>query len=197
MLSVQWLGALDKEGFGMTVGVWKRSFLMVALSLCLMSTVAQAATTPYSDPAGRFALVIPDGYQQGVPLAVPDGATGVQFVSAVGPGINFNVVTADDPMNSQAGLDQLSLAATAEVQQLLTDVQFGQDGLVLINFGGQNARQFTYVGTAPNSGVRVRGTIVVALRGNTSYSLAFTARDENAPILAEKSAAVISSFNFK
>lgn len=179
----------------MRYGVWKSLIVAMLLAICTVSTVAHAAA-PWADPQGRFSFTLPDGYKQGPTLPVPEGATGFQFVTTTPPGINFNIVSVDDPTNPQAGLTSLAVATTGELQQLFPDVTFGSEGILTIQVGGQEARQYTYYATVPNQNIRIRGVVVVALRGNTAYTLVFTARDENAQILTDTFGAIISSFKW-
>ncbi len=176
-------------------GVWK-SFLLVALIVGAMVMGTAQAATPYTDAQGRFAFAMPDGYVQEMSPQVPPGASTAIFSSPGLPGARFNVTTVDDPSNAQANLDDLTGQTLQQLAQALPDITLWTQGIVTAKVGSADAREYVFRGTVPNTQSRVRGAMLVTLKGTTAYTILFSANDGDFDKMADQCTPVLATFAF-
>ena len=176
-------------------GVWK-SFLLVALIVGAIAMGTAQAATPYTDAQGRFAFATPDGYAQEASPQVPPGASTAIFSSPGLPGARFNVTAVDDPSNAQANLDDLTGQTLQQLAQALPDITLWTQGIVTAKVGSADAREYVFRGTVPNTQLRVRGTMLVALKGTTAYTILFSANDGDFDKMADQCTPVLATFAF-
>jgi len=176
-------------------GVWKW-FLLVALIVGVMAMGTAQAAAPYADGQGRFAFTMPDGYVQEMSPQVPTGVSTANFSSPGLPGARFNVTTVDDPSNAQASLDDLTGQTLQELSQAFPDITLWTQGIVNAKVGSADAREYVFRGTVPNTQSRVRGAMLVALKGTTAYTILFSANDGDFDKMADQCTPVLATFAF-
>lgn len=179
----------------MRQGVW-RGFLLVALIIGALAMGTAQAAAPYTDAQGRFAFTMPDGYLQETSPQVPASASIALFSSPGLPGARFNVTTVDDPANAQANLDDLTAQTVQQLAQGFPDIELWTQGIVNAKVGSADAREYVFRGTPSDTQSRVRGAMLVALKGTTAYTILFTANDGDFDKMADQCTSVLSTFAF-
>lgn len=171
----------------------KRWLLRCCACLLLATTLADVApvgaATTYTDPQGQFSFYVPDGFAAQNPVPVESLAA---FALPAFADAFFAVDVASGTRSSgRVDLDML-------IAELLANpgdrTVLGPDGVQSFTLDGAPARRIDFIET--NGGVRYRGTIIIALRGDTFLGLLFQARECDFDALTRQTSAVVGSFRF-
>lgn len=175
--------------------VWQG--LVLVLVIAGMGAMGSTrAATPYMDPQGRFSFTAPDGYVQQQVGQLPAGVSVAAFGSESTAGARFVISTVTAPENAMSNADDLAAITIEQLAKGYQDMEIWSNGIVPAQVGGVEGRQYVYRATSPNSSVKVRGAIMVALRGDTSYSLSFFAGDGDFDKLADDCTPMLATFAF-
>jgi len=182
---------------GVWRGVWK-GFLLIALLAGVFAMSTAQAAMPYTDPQGRFSFTVPDGYTQEMSPQAPAGATVAIFSTQSPAGARFTLTTVDDPTNAQTSVDILTAQTLQQLAQgfNIPDVEVSTQGIFPIKVGSADAREYVFRGTVPGTTTKVRGAMVVALRGTVAYSTLFTSLDADFNTMADQCTPVLATFAF-
>ncbi len=179
-------------------GVWK-AFLLVGLLAGVFAMSTAQAAMPYMDPQGRFSFTIPDGYaQETMSPQAPAGVTVAIFSTQALPGARFTLTTVDDPANTQTTVDVLTAQTLQQLTQGINipDIEVSTQGIFPLRVGSADAREYVFRGTVPGTTTKVRGAMVVALKGTVAYSILFTSLDGDFNTMADQCTPVLATFAF-
>lgn len=167
-------------------------FCLVTLLALLTVTPVAAAPQRYTDPQGRYAFTIPNGWQRDdtpAPLTPPAGLSIDLSLAAPSPAIRLLTVfsrTLPAPMSTASITDEdfsgIEDADTTRVGDIQT-----------ITVGGQAARRADY--RYVTRGQNFRLIFIVGISGTTRYTLSFGALESDAAGRAEFQS-ILDSFVF-
>lgn len=170
--------------------------MLVLLIAGVFAMGSTQAATPYMDTQGRFSFTAPDGYAQQVVGPLPPGLSVAAFSSQTVAGASFYISAVEDPANGKSNPDDIAALTIEQLAKGYPDMQLWTNGIIPAQIGGVEGRQYVFRATSPTRNAKVRGAILVTLRGNTAYTLSFSAGDGDFDKLADECTPMLASFAF-
>ncbi len=133
----------------------------------LAGTPAGLVGNTYTDPQGRFTLMVPQGWR------VQPVSAGIDFQAAPSSALRGAFQIAAEEVGTSITLDNYATSTMDSIKQTVTNYQDLQGGIQQTTIAGQPARRFDF--TAQDGTTNLRAAVIVVMKGTTAYGFLIAA----------------------
>lgn len=133
----------------------------------LAGTPAGLVGNKYTDPQGRFTLMVPQGWR------VQPSSAGIDFEAAPSSALRGAFQIAAEEVGTGITLDNYATSTMDSIKQTVTNYQDLQGGIQQTTVAGQSARRFDF--TAQDGTTNLRAAVIVVMKGTTAYGFLIAA----------------------
>ncbi|MGI8691005.1 MAG: hypothetical protein ACR2M3_20690 [Thermomicrobiales bacterium] len=133
----------------------------------LAGTPAGLVGNKYTDPQGRFTLMVPQGWR------VEQSSAGIDFQAAPSSALRGAFQIAAEEVGTGITLDDYATSTMDGIKQTVTNYQDLQGGIQQTTLAGQPARRFDF--TAQDGTTNLRAAVIVVMKGTTAYGFLIAA----------------------
>ncbi len=133
----------------------------------LAGTPAGLVGNKYTDPQGRFTLMVPQGWR------VQPSSAGIDFQAAPSSALRGAFQIAAEEVGTSITLDNYATSTIDSIKQTVTNYQDLQGGIQQTTVAGQSARRFDF--TAQDGTTNLRAAVIVVMKGTTAYGFLIAA----------------------
>ncbi len=127
----------------------------------LAGTPAGLVGNKYTDPQGRFTLMVPQGWR------VQPISAGIDFQAAPSSALRGAFQIAAEEVGAGITLDNYVTSTMDSIKQTVTNYQDLQGGIQQMTVAGQPARRFDF--SAQDGTTNLRAAVIVVMKGTTAY----------------------------
>ncbi|MDQ6602359.1 MAG: DUF1795 domain-containing protein [Chloroflexota bacterium] len=145
----------------------------------------------YTDPQGRFTLMVPQGWRVQQP-----GSTDIDFQAApaTASALRGAFQIAAEDVGTGITLDDYATGTMDSIKQTVTNYRDVQGGIQQMSVGGQPARRFDFTGQ--DGTTNLRAAIIVVKKGTTAYGFLIAAPPEDFDAVFAQAKQFIDTFAF-
>lgn len=151
-------------------------------------TPAGLVGNTYTDPQGRFTLMVPQGWR------VQPASAGIDFEAAPSSALRGAFQIAAEDVGTGITVDDYATGTMDSIKQTITNYQDVQGGIQQTTIAGQSARRFDFTGQ--DGTTNLRAAIIVVMRGTTAYGFLIAAPPEDFDVVFAQAKQFLDTFAF-
>jgi hypothetical protein len=151
-------------------------------------TPAGLVGNTYTDPQGRFRLMVPSGW------SVQPASSGIDFEAAPSSALRGAFQIAAEEVGTGITIDDYATGTMDSIKQTITNYQDVQGGIQQTTIAGQTARRFDFTGQ--DGTTNLRAAIIVVMRGTTAYGFLIAAPPEDFDAVFAQAKQFLDTFAF-
>ncbi|MDQ2786538.1 MAG: hypothetical protein M3Y58_16220 [Chloroflexota bacterium] len=151
-------------------------------------TPAGLVGNTYTDPQGRFMLMVPQGWR------VQPSSAGIDFEAAPSSALRGAFQIAAEEVGTSITLDDYATSTMDGIKQTVTNYQDLQGGIQQTTIAGQPARRFDF--TAQDGTTDLRAAVIVVMKGTTAYGFLIAAAPADFDAVFAQAKQFIDTFAF-
>ena len=151
-------------------------------------TPAGLVGNTYTDPQGRFTLMVPQGWR------VQSASSGIDFEAAPSSALRGAFQIAAEQVGTGITIDDYATGTMDSIKQTITNYQDVQGGIQQTTIAGQSARRFDFTGQ--DGTTNLRAAIIVVMRGTTAYGFLIAAPPEDFDAVFAQAKQFLDTFAF-
>ncbi len=151
-------------------------------------TPAGLVGNKYTDPQGRFTLMVPQGWR------VQPISTGIDFQAAPSSALRGAFQIAAEEVGAGITLDNYVTSTMDSIKQTVTNYQDLQGGIQQMTVAGQPARRFDF--SAQDGTTNLRAAVIVVMKGTTAYGFLIAAAPADFDAVFAQAKQFLDTFSF-
>ncbi len=152
-------------------------------------TPAGLVGNKYTDPQGRFTLMVPQGWR-----VEQTNSTDVDFQAAPSSALRGAFQIAAEDVGTSITIDDYATGTMDSIKQTVDNYQDVQGGIQQTTVAGQSARRFDFTGQ--DGTTNLRAAVIVVMKGTTAYGFLIAAAPEDFDAVFAQAKQFLDTFAF-